>query len=375
MQFSLFILGQIASPTPERERQLLRESVEQVVLAEEVGFDRVWAVEHHGLKWYSHMSSSEIFLTWVAARTSRIRIGHGVVTMPFGYQHPVRVAERTAMLDALSGGRLDIGAGHGGSPQELALFGIDREAARDQVREAMEIITGIWRTDRFEWHGSIDIGPGEVLPRPQQRPHPPLFMACSKEETVRTAATLGVGAMVLGFGGPDLTRRRRSVYDAARAARTPEGLLSSVVNDHFGVVCPTVVLDDAERARAIGLRGQQFFVEASRHWYGGGAPPSQDLTTDGGHALAAAKQAVLDELDTHQVPFRPEYVAAYNTDHPYGTADTARDRVQELADAGADEVMCLVQMGGVPHDVCLETIRQWGTKVIPHFRPAPGPPV
>ncbi len=156
---------------PRGAEQMLRDSVEQAVLAEEAGFDRVWAVEHHGLKGYSHMSTSEIFLTWVAARTSRIRIGHGVVTLPFGYQHPVRVAERTAMLDVLSGGRLDIGAGHGGSRQELALYGVDPDTARQQVREALEIITGIWkteRTERFEWHGSLDIGPGEIFPRPLQ---------------------------------------------------------------------------------------------------------------------------------------------------------------------------------------------------------------
>ncbi|MDT0433251.1 MULTISPECIES: LLM class flavin-dependent oxidoreductase [Streptomyces] len=368
MEFSLFFVGQLADPTPERERRMLRDSVEQAVLADRVGFDRVWAVEHHGLKWYSHMSASEIFLTWVAARTERIRIGHGVVTLPFAYQHPVRVAERAALLDVLSGGRLDLGAGNGGSARETALYGVDRDAARAQVREALEIITGIWRDEEFEWHGSLDIGPGTVLPRPLQAPHPPLFLACGKEEALRTAAGLGLGALVLGFGGPAMTRHRRALYDAARAERAPGGLLTSTVNDHFAVVCPTVVLDDVERARAVGLRGQQFFVESSRHWYGGGRPPAQDPAVDGERALERTRREVLDQLDEHQVEFRPEYVAAYHTDHPYGSAEGAVERVRELADAGADEVMCLVQMGTVPHEVCMETIRQWGEKVIPRFR-------
>ncbi|MCP9958826.1 LLM class flavin-dependent oxidoreductase [Streptomyces sudanensis] len=369
MLFSLFFVGQLSDPTPEREQQMLKDSVEQAVFAERMGFDRIWAVEHHGLEGYSHMSASEIFLTWVAARTERIRIGHGVVTMPFAYQHPVRVAERAAMLDVLSGGRLDVGAGNGASDQEMSLYGVDRENARAQVREALDILTGIWRSDhRFEWHGSLDIGPGAVLPRPVQRPHPPLFLACSREEAMRTAAKLGIGALVLGFGGPEMTRLRRAAYDAACAARTPEDLLSSTVNDHFAVVCPTIVLDDAEQARTIGLRGQQFFVESSRHWYGGGRPPEQDPAADGRAALERTRQEALDELHAHGVPFRSEYVAAYNTDHPYGTADAAVKRVEELADAGADEVICLVQMGTVPHHVCMETIRQWGEKVIPHFR-------
>ena len=114
---------QLAYPTPEREHQLLFDSVDQAVFAEEMGFDRIWAPEHHSLKWYADMSAPEIFLTWVAARTSRIRVGHGVVPMPFNYNHPVRVAERAAMLDALSGGRLDLGAGRGATSQEMTRAG------------------------------------------------------------------------------------------------------------------------------------------------------------------------------------------------------------------------------------------------------------
>ena len=111
MDFAIGFGAQLADPTPDREHQLLRDCVDAAVYAEKVGFDRIWAPEHHSLKWYAHMSAPEIFLSFVAARTSTIRVGHGVVLMPFNYNHPVRVAERAAMLDALSGGRLDLGAG------------------------------------------------------------------------------------------------------------------------------------------------------------------------------------------------------------------------------------------------------------------------
>ena len=104
MQFSMIFEAQMADPSAANERQVIRDCVEQAVLAEEMGFDRVWSVEHHSLKWYAHMSAPEIFLTWIAAKTSRIRIGHGVVCMPFNYNHPIRVGERAAMLDILSGG-------------------------------------------------------------------------------------------------------------------------------------------------------------------------------------------------------------------------------------------------------------------------------
>ncbi|WP_367123390.1 LLM class flavin-dependent oxidoreductase [Streptomyces phytohabitans] len=368
MQFSVFIVGQLPDPTPENERRMLHDSVELAVRAEEMGFDRVWAVEHHGLKWYSHMSTSEIFLTWVAARTSRIRVGHGVVTLPFGYQHPVRVAERTAMLDVLSDGRLDVGVGRSASRREMSLFGVDASTSHDQVEEALQIVTGVWGGDTSGWRGSLDIAPGEVFPRPRQDPHPPLFTACTNEAALRSAAHRGLGALVLGLGDLDLLRRRRTVYDEARAARTGRDLLTPAVNDHFAVVCPTVVLDDAAEARRIGVRGQQFFVESSRHWYGGAPPPDLDVSADGERGLRNLERAVLREMEAAGVPARPEYVAAYHTHHPYGTADLALSRVRELADAGADEVMCLVQMGGVPHAACMETVRQWGEHVIPHFR-------
>src|SRR3984885_11903807 len=157
---------QLAYPTPEREHQLLFDSVDQAVFAEEMGFDRIWAVEHHSLKWYAHMSAPEIFLTWVAARTSRIRIGHGVVCMPFGYNHPIRVAERAATLDILSGGRLDLGSGRGATLQEMSLCGVDPEATYAEVEEALRMIGHMWDHDTFEWHGLLDIDPHPVLPRP-----------------------------------------------------------------------------------------------------------------------------------------------------------------------------------------------------------------
>ncbi|MBV9204189.1 MAG: LLM class flavin-dependent oxidoreductase, partial [Actinobacteria bacterium] len=125
MKFSMVFEAQTADSSPAAEQQLLRDCVTQAVYGEQMGFDGVWAVEHHALEWYAHMSAPEIFLTWVAARTERMRIGHGVVCMPFNFNHPARVAERAAMLDILSGGRLNLGAGRGATVQEMSLCQVD----------------------------------------------------------------------------------------------------------------------------------------------------------------------------------------------------------------------------------------------------------
>src|SRR5262245_6173029 len=140
MKFSMIFEAQVEYGTPDVERQAILNCVEQAVFAEEAGFDAIWAVEHHALVEYSHMSAPEIFLSAVAAKTSRIRVGHAAVCMPFGYNHPARVAERAAMLDIISGGRLNLGAARGGTVQEMSLVGVDPERTVAEVKEALTFI-------------------------------------------------------------------------------------------------------------------------------------------------------------------------------------------------------------------------------------------
>ncbi|MEU6662874.1 LLM class flavin-dependent oxidoreductase [Streptomyces sp. NPDC046821] len=369
MKFSMIFEAQLADPTPENERQVIKDCVEQAVYAEEMGFDRIWAVEHHSLTQYAHMSASEIFLTWVAARTSRIRIGHGVVTMPFGYQHPVRVAERAAMLDVLSDGRVDLGAGRGATKQEMRMYGVAPDDTYPQMEEALRIVSSAWREEQFEWHGSLDIGPGAILPRPVQGPHPPLFMACSKHDTLKLAAELGIGALVMGFAGADDVREMRKVYDEAIATRTGERFVSTEVNDHLSALCPTIVLDDADLALRLGTRGQRFFAESIAHWYGNSpAPTAYAEDEDHVAAMVRDRDELVAKLHEANIPARPVDTGTFNAEHAYGSAETAIAYVEQLREIGVDEVMCLIQMGTVPQEACMETIRQWGEKVIPHFK-------
>jgi alkanesulfonate monooxygenase SsuD/methylene tetrahydromethanopterin reductase-like flavin-dependent oxidoreductase (luciferase family) len=372
MQFSMIFEAQLAFPTREREQQVIRDCVEQAVLAESAGFDRVWAVEHHSLLRYAHMSAPEIFLTWVAAKTERIRVGHGVVCVPFNYNHPIRVGERAAMLDVLSGGRLDLGAGRGATLQEMSAFGVDPASTYEELDEALHMLGRMWDADDFEWHGKLlDIAPHPIVPRPVQRPHPPLFLACTKRDTLKLAADYGIGALVLGFAGVEEIALLRSIYDEARAERTGEQFVSSVVNDHFSALCPAIVLDDADAALRIGTRGQRFFAEAIAHWYGGGPPPSEDEDHDVDATLAAMaedRERVVAMLHEAEIPIGPHTTGMWNAEHAYGDVDQAIAYVERLREAGADEVMFLIQMGMVPQDACLETIRHLGDEVLPKFR-------
>ncbi|HPG27632.1 MAG TPA: LLM class flavin-dependent oxidoreductase, partial [Myxococcota bacterium] len=127
MKFSLIYEAQTADTSRAGDARVLNEIVEQAILAEEVGFDVIWAVEHTALEQYAHMSVPETVLAFIAGRTSRIHVGHGVICLPPNMNHPVKVAERCAALDILSNGRLQVGFGKGGTQQESGTFGYDLE--------------------------------------------------------------------------------------------------------------------------------------------------------------------------------------------------------------------------------------------------------
>jgi alkanesulfonate monooxygenase SsuD/methylene tetrahydromethanopterin reductase-like flavin-dependent oxidoreductase (luciferase family) len=369
VKFAMGFEVQLADPTVEREHRLIHQCVEQAVFGEQMGFDRIWAPEHHSLKRYAHMSAPEIFLTWVAAKTTTLRVGHGVVLMPFNYNHPVRVAERAAMLDALSGGRLDLGAGRGATLQEMTLCGVDPERTYLEVEESLKMISAMWLEEEFSWDGELKIAPHPILPRPVQTPHPPLYMACSKKATVQLAAEYGVGALVLGFAGLDEVREYHDLYRETCERRTGERFVSTVQNDFFSALLPTVVLDDGDEAFRIGARGQRFFAEAIAHWYAGGPPPREDTELDDNRAaMERGAELIVARLHEANIPVSPSATATFNVDHAYGTADYALEFVRKMEAIGVDEVQCMTQMGTVPHEACMETIRQWGEKIIPEFR-------
>jgi alkanesulfonate monooxygenase SsuD/methylene tetrahydromethanopterin reductase-like flavin-dependent oxidoreductase (luciferase family) len=372
MKFSMIFEAQIADTSRASEFQVMHECVEQAVLAEEMGFDRIWSVEHHCLKWYAHMSAPETFLAYVAAKTERIRIGHGVVCLPFRMNHPVKVAERIAMLDILSKGRVDFGIGKGGTAQEAGAFQTETLEIPAQLEESARMIPAMWREEEFEHHSdTMHIPPRPILPKPHQEPHPPMFLACTRESTLNQAGEWGLGALVLGFAGPEDIAQKNRVYRDAVKRRTAESQIPDFPVEHLSALCPAIVLDDNERAREIGHRGQRFFTEAIRYWYNPSpeaVPPRADIAGDDAEELRAQGEGLVAFLNEEKIEVGTESTGLYNPNHAYGTVADAIGYVERLAEAGADEIMFLIQMGTVPQDAALETIRNLGEKVIPHFR-------
>ncbi len=372
MKFSIIYEAQMVDTSRENEARCFHEIVEQAVLAEEMGFDTVWAVEHTALTQYAHMSAPETFLAFLAGKTTRLGIGHGVVCLPPAMNHPVKVAERIATLDILSKGRVHFGMGKGGTQQEAGTFGYDLGELQPMIDESMYLIPKIMVEDEIEHDGTyIRIPRRPIHPKPYQDPHPPLYMACTRADALTTAGARGIGALVLGFAGPDDIASKNAIYRAAWANRKAEDQVGFRPTEHLAALCPALVLDDREKARKIGLRGQRFFVESLGYWYQGGPKPTvEDLTGDEQAAiLQQEKAAVVAYLSEEKISIGTEHTGAYEeVQDAYGTAEDCIRYVQRLFDAGADEILFLFQMGAVPHEAILETIRNIGTHVIPHFR-------
>jgi len=371
MRFSLIYEAQTTDASRAGDRRVFEEMVEQSVLAEEMGFDVIWAVEHTALTNYAHMSVPETFLAYLAGRTSRIGLGHGVVCLPPAMNHPVKVAERVACLDILSKGRVHFGVGKGGTQQEAGTFGYDLAELQPMIDESMYLIPKMFVQDEIEHTGKyIQIPRRPIHPKPYQDPHPPMYLACTNTDTLTRAGGRGLGALVLGFGGPEEVAKKNAVYRAAWASRNPADQVGYRPIQHLAALCPAIVLDDNATARKIGVRGQRYFMESLAYWYSGGERPDHtkwqdDLTQSTTGEMVIKSRWASEEIT---VDFSDSSMALMNPNHAYGTVRDCIGYVQRLMDAGADEILFICQMGTVPQWAQLETIRNIGKHVIPYFR-------
>ena len=226
MDFGIFYEIQVDSPLKHREReyQAFHDVMNQVVRAEEVGFTNFWTVEHHFQVGFAHCSAPEVLYGAISQRTSKIRIGHAVVLLPFPYNHPVRIAERVATLDILSNGRVEVGTGRSITQVELGGFGIPYKETRARWEEALDIITTIWKSKdgTFSYKGKyFDIPQRTVVPMPIQKPHPPMWVACTSEDTHELAGKLGLGLLsfTLLVSPEQLGQRVRAYRNAIKTAK------------------------------------------------------------------------------------------------------------------------------------------------------------
>jgi alkanesulfonate monooxygenase SsuD/methylene tetrahydromethanopterin reductase-like flavin-dependent oxidoreductase (luciferase family) len=372
VRFGMFYEHQLPRPwQPESEHTLLRDALEQIELADASGIDYVWEVEHHFLEEYSHSSAPEVFLAAASQRTRRIRLGHGIVQAPSAVNHPARIAERIATLDLVSDGRVDFGTGEASSAAELGGFGVPRAAKRAMWEETLDVVTRMFAEQPFAGYQGkfVTMPPRYVVPRPVQRPHPPLWVACSRRETIHLAARSGIGALSFSFVEPeDAARWVGEYYDLIASPECqPRGF---AVNANVAVVLPMMLHHDEATAIERGIDGAHFFGYSLRHYYGGGTHlvGGTDLWT----RFCADRSEHGFARDIVHATAQPLAVRLLQAGlgslrGAIGTPAQVTDLLARYEAAGVDQVMFVLQAGRNRHEHICESIELFAREVLPRF--------
>jgi alkanesulfonate monooxygenase SsuD/methylene tetrahydromethanopterin reductase-like flavin-dependent oxidoreductase (luciferase family) len=356
MKFGIFYEHQLPRPWADgAEHRLFQDALAQIELADRLGIDHAWEVEHHFLEEYSHSSAPEVFLAAASQRTSRIRLGHGIVLMPPGYNHPARIAERIATLDLVSNGRVEFGTGESASRAELEGYGIDPADRRAMWRETVEQVANMLAMDPYPgFEGRYFSMPTRnVVPKPLQRPHPPLWVACSNRETIHLAAQLGIGALTFAFVDPaEAAQWVDDYYETFKRECVPVG---HAVNPNVAMVTSFSVHADHDEAVRRGLDGFRFFQFALGHHYAFGEhKPGRTNIWD--HYVAVRDSVGLDFLG--------------GGTGGIGTPEELSRHLRGFAEAGVDQTVFIQQGGNNRHEHICEALELFAAEVMPEFRQA-----
>jgi alkanesulfonate monooxygenase SsuD/methylene tetrahydromethanopterin reductase-like flavin-dependent oxidoreductase (luciferase family) len=351
MKFGIFYEHQLPRPWVEgAEQRLYQEALDQVELADRLGIDYAWEVEHHFLEEYSHSSAPEVFLAACSQRTKTIRLGHGIVLMPPGYNHPGRVAERIATLDLVSNGRVEFGTGESASVMELGGYGVPVADKRAAWAEALEHCLNMMVMAPYPgYQGKYFQMPcRNVVPKPVQRPHPPVWVACSNRETIKLAARNGIGALTFAFVDP--AEAKQWVDDYYRILKEECVPIGHAINPNICMVTGFSVHEDAAEARLRGEDGFRFFGYALQHHYvtGEHKPGITDI-------WAAFEQA------------RPNLPPA-GASRGIGTPAQLREHLRGFEAAGVDQVAFIQQGGRNRHDHICQSLELFARAVMPEFK-------
>lgn len=352
MEFGIFT--QMHVPAGETEHSRFRREVEQAVAADAAGFKYDWAPEHHFLKEYSHQPAPEVFLSFVAARTKRIHLGHAIVNLTAAVNHPARVAERIATLDHLSEGRVEFGTGRGSSSTEWAGFAIPSAAeTKPMWYESLREIPRMWRDEPYEFEGRYFRMPKrEVLPKPYTRPHPPMWVACSSPPTFVQAGELGLGALCFTTGtAAEVAEHVKNYKQAVRRCTEPVG---EYVNDHVMVTGSMFCLEDGDEARRVYCASRpEHYIELLLTWLDS-IPRPKALPQQGPVKLPPYTPAGLKE----RMKVGGQMI---------GDPDEIAETIELYEAIGVDSLVFAPLVTTMDQSYVLESIETFGKHVIPRF--------
>jgi len=374
VKFGVFYEHQVPKPwVGGDERRVFEEALEQAEFLDGIGIHSFWLVEHHFLEEYSHSSAPEIFLAALSQRTKHLRLGHGIMHTPPSINHPARQAERIATLDIVSGGRVEFGTGEGSSAAELDAFGVDPEQKRAAWEEGLRVALRCMSETPFTGFAGehVSMPPRNVVPKPLQRPHPPVWVACTRRDTIHLAAQHGIGALSFAFFDPEEAKAWVDDYYTTLAA---EGVaIGDTVNANLACVTGFMCHPDPEEAVRRGAEGSNFLGYSLGHYYvfGRHKPGDTDLWAD-----FRARRA--------EAGFDPEAVAlaAANQDRlgakvveagttglrgALGSPSQVREYFRRYEDCGVDMLILSSAAGRNRHEHIMESYELVAREVLPEF--------
>ena len=355
MKFGIFYEHQLPRPwDAESEYRLLQQSLDQIELADRLGFDYAWEVEHHFLEEYSHSSAPEVFLAAASQRTKDIRLGHGIVQLTTN--HPARVAERVSTLDLISNGRVELGIGEGSSVTELHPFDRRFRDKRAVWEDAVRCILPMFQKDAWEYHGEyFDFPLRNVVPKPRQKPHPPLWVACSQFETIEMCGRRGMGVLSFQFISSDMAQAWVHAYYNAYTKRQ-ELLADYATNPNIAVVSQFMCAETDEEAldKADGSSFFQFaLLFYNRH---GPIEPGSISLWD--------EYQKWRETDEGKRQRRSRGLI--------GSPESLRERLRKFEASHVDQVILINQAGRNTHEDICSSLELFAEEVMPEFHERDG---
>src|SRR3954454_10012262 len=363
MEFGIFLNGYIPGPAAhqtELEHVALSREAAYVIFADKHNWKYAWLGEHHSLTEYSHMSAPEVVMGYIAAQTDYIHLSTGINSLSPRKEHPVRYAERAAMLDHFTNNRFEWGTGRGAGSHELASFNImDKNSTKAEWEEVVREIPRMWEQVDYTHDGeSFTVPtPHNVLPKPYGKGHPPIWVACGNPPTFARAGELGIGAIAFNFEPIYNLRGRIEAYKEAIAGCTqPRGQFR---NDNVMMTNAVICLGDRARARQLALESLSGYLVAMVNMYHDTMPQSLDAIVWPNPPLVLREiaqgdpEAFLDSL------IAGGYMLC-------GTPDEVCEQVDNYRTVGCDQLVFGVP-GAMEHEEVFEMLEVFGDKVIPSF--------
>jgi alkanesulfonate monooxygenase SsuD/methylene tetrahydromethanopterin reductase-like flavin-dependent oxidoreductase (luciferase family) len=353
MRFGTFYFFQ--APPGHRHADIIHRELEQIEWTEELGFDEVWLTEHHFIDYGLSVDPSTLAAA-AASRTRRVRIGLAAAILPF--HHPLRLAEQMALVDIIANGRLDVGVGRGNRPAEFAGYRVPQEESRERFDEIVEIMRRAWTEERFSHAGRFftfdDVC---VIPKPIQRPHPPLYQVCVTKDGIENTALRGWPMLnsVL-FGPVDQLIANRDTYvntlkKSGRSDAEVTGLLA-----RWGVSRQIYVADTDARAFEEAKAAELWYQESFKRFV------IPERIEDAHPSLQPGFRAMAERLS------RVTWEGLVRETLAFGSPDTVARHIETMRQMGVGRVLCWMNFGGLPQDKIRRSMELFARDVMPRFR-------